>query len=123
MNPFTNFLRQWNPDTNLDEFIRYWDTLERVMVAVYRKKTTPVAAEAEFYRVWLWLRQQYDEWEGVLRPYWKQTLVAGMPTQTDPFQLLLDIPNPQAIGGDWRAMQHLPAAREALNQYILNQMP
>jgi hypothetical protein len=119
MNPFTKFLRQWNQNDKLDDFAHHWDALERVMVNVYREKITPAAAEAEFNRAWGWLRQHYGEWQLALRPFWQQTHAAGAPTQTDPFQLLLDIPTPQAISGDWRAMQHLPAAREALNQYIL----
>ena len=40
-------------------------------------------------------------------------------TKTDPFQMLIDFHTPNDIVGNWTAMQHLPAAREALNQYIL----
>lgn len=40
---------------------------------------------------------------------------------TDPFQLLLDLQLPAGITGNWRAMQHLPAAREAINRYLLAQ--
>ncbi len=123
MNPFTRFLTQWSDDSNgrLRTFITHWDALERIVVQVYRQKLTPEAAEAEYMRVWPWLRQHYGEWAEVLRPYWQQTRAAGAPTATDPFQLLLDIPFPQAILGDWRAMQHLPAAREAINQYLLRE--
>ncbi len=121
MNPFTQFLAQWSGDDDkgrLQSFLAYWDALERLVVQVYRQKLTPEAAQAEYARVWPWLRQQYGNWAETLRPYWQQTRAAGVPTATDPFQLLLDIPSPQAILGDWRAMQHLPAAREALNQYL-----
>lgn len=121
-NPFTFFLRQWNRNPDLDEFVSYWDGLEHVMVGVYRKKMTLTEAEPEFRRVWPWLRREYGAWREILRPYWQQTKAAGVPTQTDPFQLLLAIQTPQEISGDWRAMQHLPAAREALNQYILSQV-
>lgn len=118
MNPFTRFLAQWNRNPNLAEFVQYWDELERVVVAVYREKLPLAAADEPFVRVWPWLRQHYGQWEGVLRPYWQQTKAAGAPTQTDPFQLLLAFKQPADIIGDWRAMQHLPAAREALNRYI-----
>ncbi|MBP6470134.1 MAG: hypothetical protein KBE23_00290 [Chloroflexi bacterium] len=121
-NPFTFFLRQWNRNPDLDEFVAYWDGLEQVMVGVYRKKMTLAEAEPEFRRVWPWLRREYDAWREVLRPFWQQTKAAGIATQTDPFQLLLAIQTPQEISSDWRAMQHLPAAREALNQYILSQV-
>jgi hypothetical protein len=118
MNPFTRFLNQWSKNRKLDEFIAYWDALETIVIHVYRQKVSLDEAGPEFERVWAWLRARYGAWEGVLRPYWQQTKAAGEPTQTDPFRLLLDIQNPAAILGDWRAMQHLPAAREALNLYL-----
>mgnify|MGYP007118525810 FL=1 len=121
-NPFTSFLRQWNRRPDLDEFVRHWDVLERVMVDVHRRKMAPAEAQPEFVRVWGWLGQNYGDWREVLRPFWQQTKAGGVPTQTDPFQLIINIPNPQAIVDNWRAMQHLPAAREALNHYILSQV-
>lgn len=121
-NPFTHFLQQWNRRSDLDEFISYWDALERMVIGVYREKMSIPEAAAEFARVWPWLRQHYGDWQEALRPFWRQTKAAGALTQTDPFQLLLDLPGPQDIVGDWRAMQHLPAAREALNQFILSQV-
>ena len=121
MNPFTRFLSQWSKNRQLSEFVAYWDRLEKLTVLVYREKITVTEAEAEFSQVWPWLRQNYQRWKGALRPYWRQTTAAGEPTQTDPFQLLLDFSAPSAILGDWRAMQHLPAAREALNLLVRDQ--
>ncbi|HRQ39027.1 MAG TPA: hypothetical protein PLD25_14050 [Chloroflexota bacterium] len=121
MNPFTSFLRQWAADDGLDAFVTHWDRLERLTIQVYRQKITVAAAQAEFDEVWPWLRQRYGRWQSILEPFWRQTSAAGAPTQTDPFLLLLEKPSPAAIPGDWRAMQHLPAAREALNQYVLTQ--
>lgn len=91
------------------------------MVRVYREKMTPAEAETDFQRVWPWLRQHYSTWEMVLRPYWQQTQAGGRPTQADPFRLLLDVAKPADILGDWNLMQHLPAAREAINQLIIDQ--
>jgi hypothetical protein len=121
MNPFTRFLNQWSKNRTLGEFITYWDRLERLVVLVHRAKMTLPVAEPEFAEVWLWLRQQYGVWEEALRPYWQQTKTTGEPTQTDPFQLLLDLKTPAAILDNWRAMQHLPAAREALNRFLRDQ--
>jgi len=121
MNPFTRFLNQWSKNRSLAEFITYWDRLEQLVVRVHRQKMTVAAAEPEFAEVWPWLRQQYGTWELLLRPYWQQTQAAGERTQTDPFQLLLDLDAPSAILGNWRAMQHLPAAREALNLFLRDQ--
>lgn len=91
------------------------------MVRVHRKKMGLAEAEPEFVQVWPWLRQHYGGWEELLRPYWQQTKAAGAQTQTDPFQLLLDLETASAILGNWRAMQHLPAAREALNRFLRDQ--
>lgn len=121
MNPFTRFLSQWGRDGRLDTFVSYWDRLEFIMVQVHREKMSPQAAEAEFAEVWGWLRANYERWADQFYPFWVQTVSGGEVTAVDPFQLLIDIPTPYAILGDWRAMQHLPSAREALNQYILAQ--
>lgn len=123
MNPFTRFLSQWSKNRSLAEFVTYWDRLERLVVLVHREKMVLSAAESQFAEVWPWLRQRYDDdaWQITLRPYWQQTKVAGERTQTDPFRLLLDLDTPADILGNWRAMQHLPAAREALNLYLRDQ--
>ena len=42
-------------------------------------------------------------------------------TRTDPFRLLLAFEHPADIRDDWNAMQHLPAAREALNRFVVSQ--
>jgi hypothetical protein len=77
------------------------------------------AAAGEFEQVWPWLRERYPDRAEALRPHWQATRAAGAPTRDDPFRLLLAVPEPAAIRGDWRAMQHLPAAREAINRYLL----
>ncbi len=121
MNPFTKFLRQWPTNEEFDAFVTYWDRLERLTIQVYREKMTAEMAQSEFDEVWPWLRERYGRWQPLLETYWRQTTAAGKPTQSDPFLLLLEKPSPAAISGDWQAMQHLPAAREALNQYIIAQ--
>lgn len=118
MNLFTYFLRQELDLADFEQFIAYWDRLERVMVQVYRKKCTEAEAAAEFELVWPWLQQNYGRWQATLDPFWRRTKAAGQPTQTDPFLLLLQKQSPADITGDWPAMQHLPAAREAINQYL-----
>lgn len=121
MNPFSKYLSQWSADRDFNGFVAQWDRLERLVVAVYRQKIDAVAAETEFSRVWPLLRREYDGWAAALRPHWQATRAAGEATQTDPFQLLLDLQSPAGITGNWRAMQHLPAAREAINRYLLAQ--
>ncbi|NJN54908.1 MAG: hypothetical protein HC804_09215 [Anaerolineae bacterium] len=119
MNPFTKYLRQWSADEDFDAFVGYWDRLEQLTIQVYRQKITVGAAQPEFDVVWPWLREEYGRWQTLLEPFWQQSTAVGALTQTDPFLLLLKIQSPAEIPGDWRLMQHLPAARETLNQYAL----
>ena len=119
-NPFTRFLRQKAADDGFHTFIAHWDRLEWVIVGVYRDKIDRAAAEVHYAQVWPWLRLEYPRWQAALQPHWQATRAAGEPTQVDPFALLLDIAAPADIVGDWRAMQHLPAAREAINRYLVD---
>ena len=119
MNPFTKYLTQWSRNRQLKTFVAYWDELEFIVVQVHRQKMDLAVADPDFARVWPWLRRHYGQWEAILRPFWQATQAAGKPTATDPFQLLLDLENAAAILDNWWAMQHLPAAREALNQLLL----
>ncbi|MCA9949737.1 MAG: hypothetical protein KDE48_08835 [Anaerolineales bacterium] len=118
-NPFTRFLNQWSSNSDFAEFIDHWDQLEAVVVAVYRQKMSSAEAAMTFDTVWFWLRAHYPTWESALRPYWQKTLVGGKKTSQDPFKYLITISHPDAILDDWFAMQQLPAAREALNQFLL----
>lgn len=117
-NPFSQFLRQFAPDRDFDAFVAQWDILESLVVRVYRNKMPAAGAQSDYDRVWPWLRSEYGRWEPALRPYWQATKAAGEATHMDPFQLLLDLPGPEAILGNWPAMQHLPAARESINRFL-----
>lgn len=120
MNPFTKFLSQSLTDNHFTAFVEKWDELERIVIGVYRGKITPSSAESDWQGTRTWLLNNYGSWEAVLCPYWQMTSAGGNPTITDPFHLLLDIKIAADIPGDWRAMQHLPAAREAINRYLLD---
>lgn len=117
-NPFTRFLNQWSSSNDFADFIDHWDQLEAIVVAVYRHKMTAAEAAEPFDTVWPWLRKHYPAWEPALRPYWQKTLVGGETAVGDPFKYLLAIDKPTAVDADWFAMQQLPAAREAINQYL-----
>jgi hypothetical protein len=119
LNPFTKFLRHRQRNGNFDLFVSFWDRLESLTIQIYKEQIDAIAAQMEFAQVWPWLRQNYNRWQDELEPCWRRTRAAGAPTKSDPFLLLLAIESPTEIIGDWRAMQHLPAAREAINQYLL----
>ena len=119
MIPFSRYLGQWSSDEQLQAFILHWDALEALVIAVYREKMTPAAASTEFAQIWSWLRKRYPRWEPALRTLWPETIAGGQPAQSDPFHLLLELNEPADICDNWRVMQHLPAAREALNKLLL----
>ena len=121
MNPFSNYLSQWSAERDFNAYVAQWDQLERLVIGIYRQKIDAEAAETEFGSLWPGLRQQYEAWAEALRPHWLATRAAGAATQVDPFQLLLELASPADVRGNWRAMQHLPAAREAINRYLVAQ--
>jgi hypothetical protein len=121
MNPFTKFLSQWSPNKSFATFVTHWDVVEWLMIQVYREKLSVTEAELQFAETWYRLREQYPQWSEQLWPFWQQTKVAGQMTKVDPFQHILDIQHPSHIPGNWHALQHLPAAREAINQFVLSE--
>lgn len=121
MNPFTRFLSRGLRDEALAAFIERWDALEGLVIRVYRGQAAEAEDEAEYRALRGWLERQYPRWQAALRPYWRQAQVAGKAAERDPFSRLLEARTAADFVGDWEAMQHLPAAREALNQLVLNQ--
>jgi hypothetical protein len=120
-NPFSRFLGQWSGNRPFAAFVTRWDRLEEIVIGVYRQKMAIEAAEDEFKALWPWLRRQYPQWEAMLRPHWQATRAAGQPVQRDPFRLLLDLGRAADIRGEsgWALMQQLPAAREAINRFLV----
>lgn len=65
------------------------------------------------------LRKAYAVWQETLTPLWQQALIDGQPAQDDPFLVLLNVEEVSTFRGNWRAMQTLPAAREAINKLLM----
>jgi hypothetical protein len=120
MNPFTRFLVQLLPkeDSSLQAFVHHWDALEALVIRVYRSAMVETADEEEYQELFTWLQENYVHWQDHLQPYWQETKVGGQITAQDPFLRLITVRQAADFVGDWAAMQHLPAAREALNRYI-----
>lgn len=119
-NPFTRFLSADLDDNSLISFISYWDRLESLVVSVYRNNAADDEHAPEFERVWAWLGEDYPKWQSALRPYWRQARAGGQSVEEDPFARLLKVNSPADLAGDWSLMQQLPAAREALNRFVLD---
>ena len=119
MNLFTRYLRQWLPDSDLQQLLDHWDALEALVIRVYKEGAATAADEAEYQPLRHWMDANYPAWRARLRPYWRRTKVGGRPAATDPFLRVTEARVAAEFVGDWEAMQHLPAAREALNQLVL----
>lgn len=119
MNPFSKFLRQWSRQPDFDHFVEQWDRLERLVIAVYKAGQARPEDEQTYAEVRTWLGQHYGRWSEALRPHWQEALIGGAPAVEDPFLRLTRPENAAAFVGDWQAMQHLPAAREAINRLLL----
>lgn len=120
MNPFTRFLLTRRPkeDYILRAFVERWDALEALIIRVFRGKEAAAADETEYQTLLPWLLINYPSWQEAWQPYWQEAQVGGQPVKQDPFQRILKAEKAADFIGDWEAMQHLPAAREALNRYI-----
>jgi hypothetical protein len=120
MNPFTRFLlgRKSTKVSALEALVEHWDALEALVIRVYKGKEADTADLAEYEQLKGWLVENYTVWENELRPFWQATRAGGRLTEQDPFLRLLAAEQAGDFVGDWEAMQHLPAAREALNRFI-----
>ncbi len=119
MNPFTVSLFHYIQDPHLAEFILHWDPLEALVIRVFKGKSASPEDESEHHQLREWLQVHYPRWKNELEPYWRVALVSGRAAEKDPFEFLLSVPEAAGFIKNWAAMQNLPAARQALNQYIL----
>lgn len=122
MNPVTRSLLQRLKNRRLEEFVTYWDALERMVIRVYKGKRATAEDEAEYERLRRGLQKHYPRWEKALRPYWQGKQAGGEPVREDPFLALFSVPQASGFIQNWTAMQTLPAAREAINEYIVAQI-
>jgi hypothetical protein len=120
VNPFTRFLAEQSGDSHLQEFIAHWDKVERLVLRVYRTKRAAPRDEDEYRETRDWLRQDYPRWRERFRPFWEKMVLAGEQLTRDPFEAFLAVPHVTYFKENWPALQALPAARETLNQYLLD---
>jgi hypothetical protein len=118
MNPYTQTLVKQLKDNRLVDFVAHWDRLEELVIRVYRAKYAAPDDEQEYQVLRSWLLGEYPHWQAVLESYWPLALVAGQPPREDPFTFLLGVPTASSFVRNRSAMTTLPAARQALNQFL-----
>lgn len=119
MNPFTRFLAGRSANHQLHDFISHWDALEALVIRVYKGQAMTPADEVEYQSLHGWLQEQYPLWQDQLQRFWPMTLIGGQPAEVDPFLALLAAGQAGDYVNNWTAMQTLPAARETLNQFLM----
>lgn len=118
-NPYTRHLSRGLEDEELKRFIAYWDRLEGLVIAVYKQGSANAEDEAEYEEIRQQLASSYEVVREELEPLTKQVRTGSGELCPDVFADLLVAVNAATFVGNWRAMQQLPAAREALNRYLV----
>lgn len=120
MNPFTKFLKQWtNDQPDLAEFIEHWDNLEALSIAVYKAAGASAEDEQIYQQIKAFMDGNYHNFAGRLKPFWQDSEVGGQLDHADPFKFLFQYDGANGFVDNWAALQHLPAAREALNGLLV----
>ena len=119
MNPFSRFLSQWSNHQPLEAFIQGWDELERLAIGVYKSGRPTAEQTAAYAALRPRLQAQYPPLADELAPLWREAKVAGKLATNHPFAFLLAAEQAADFVNNWAALQHLPAAREALNQRLV----
>jgi hypothetical protein len=119
VNPFTRFLLKRTRDRELARLVEGWDALEALVIRVYKAGQADAEDEAEWVRSRADLLRLLPRWQRRLSPHWAGKLGGGEPLQADPFAWLLGFEAASDFVRNRRAMQTLPAAREALNELII----
>lgn len=122
-NPYTaHLLAQLPPggdDAALAAFVADWDRLETLVIRVFRAGAAGAEDAAEWAELRASLAAPLDAFAADLARHWPLTSVAGEPCAVDPFRALVDVPTAETFVANWGAMQTLPAAREAMNRWLV----
>lgn len=122
MNPITRQLLARITDHRLMRFVEAWDVLEALVIRTYKSGQTAPDDAQTYRRIRRRLSRLLPYYAPALEPYWRQTTINGQPVTDDPFAALLAPDAAPAFVGDWDSLQRLPAAREALNGWLLDRV-
>src|SRR5687767_2796943 len=119
-NPFTESLIRQIKNDSIVRFVSYWDRLEALVIRVYKGKDATADDEREWSQIRVWLQKEVPGMKDVLYPFWQGATIGGEPAREDPFERLINFGQARDFIGNWAAMQTLPAARQALNQWLVD---
>lgn len=120
MNPVTATLIRQVDDRKIVRFVEQWDELEALVIRVYKTaRATPEDLKL-YSKLKPSLQKQLRRYGDALDAYWPETTIGGKPPGRNPFSLLTSYGTAVDFVGNWPAMQHLPAARQAINEWLLD---
>jgi len=119
VNPVTRRLLDDIDDPELAAFATAWDSLEECLVLIYREGSCPPELEQRHDGLRSSLERDLSLWEEDLRPHWQATRIGGASPAESPFRTVLAARLPRAVVGNLDLMRTLPAAREAINHFLL----
>jgi hypothetical protein len=118
-NPVTDNLMSRIDDQRLQGWVERWGRLERLAVDVYRRGRVGWWTQHLYRRLRRQLISEYANWKDALAGHWVNQTAGGRPLAADPFASLLAIEDAVDLVENWRALRLLPAARQALNEYLM----
>jgi hypothetical protein len=119
-NPFTDTLVKQVKNKRIAVFVATWDRLEALVIRVYKSKAASQEDEREWSHIHNELIKEYPRRKDALHPFWQDATIGGERAKDDPFDRLLATSNAHSFVGNWLAMQTLPAARQAINQWLVD---
>jgi hypothetical protein len=122
MNPVTRSLLQQLDDNDLKRWVEAWDEVEAVIIGIYKAAATGSAHIRRYRRLRGRLLKSLRRWSEALEPHWRASQMSGEPVGSDPFAQILGRAEAGDFVGDWEALQTLPAAREAINSFLLERL-
>jgi len=120
MNPVTHQLLVHIKDQRIVRFVEAWDALEALVIRIYKSQQAIPEDERLYQRIRHRLRRLIFRYSDALELYWRQTTINARPVTDNPFIALIAPDDAAAFVSDWDRMQQLPAAREALNSWLLD---
>lgn len=121
MNPVTQTLMAQIHDPQITALVEAWDSIETLVIRVYRNGSASPDDQGEFRQVIGWLGDNHPRWRAALEPFWRSGTIKGIgPTPADPFEALLAVDSAQEFVNNWNVMRRLPAIRQAINEWLLD---
>lgn len=121
-NPVTQSLLKQINDPSLAAFVSDWDGLNDLVIEIYQQKSLTFEQQEHFFELQERLRAAYPAYAAKLAPHWRTARIKGELVVGDPFAAIIEKQGAKDFVENWDAMRTLPAAREALNNMLMEKI-